>query len=84
MAFEVFEHVNSVYGYSMNVAAVHAALAADMGFSCEEYQLLLSPGFVTGMAPCFKDAKARPEGSFFPIRCESIVYHGVGKRNWED
>jgi hypothetical protein len=84
IAFEVFEHVNSVYGYSMNVAAVHAALAADMGFSCEEYQLLLSPGFVTGMAPCFKDAKARPEGSFFPIRCASIVYHGVDKRNWED
>lgn len=84
MAFAVYEHVNREHGYSMNVAAVHAALAADMGFSCEEYQLLLSPGFVTGMAPCFKDAKARPEGSFFPIRCESIVYHGVGKRNWED
>lgn len=83
MAFSVYEHLNTTYGYSMNVAAVHAALAADMGFSCEEYQLILTPCFVAGMAPCFRDTKSRREGSFFPIRCESIVYHGREKRDWE-
>lgn len=82
MAFAVYEHLNSMYGYSMNVAAVHAALAADMGFSCEEYQLILTPCFVAGMAPCFRDTRSRPEGSFFPVRCDNIVYHGVGKRDW--
>lgn len=84
MALAVYEHLNSVYGYSMNVGAVYAALAADMGFSCEEYQLIMTPCFVAGMAPCFQDTSRRPEGSFFPIRCESIVYHGVGKRDWEN
>ena len=84
MAFSVYEHLNNKHGYSMNVAAVHAALAADMGFSCEEYQLILTPCFVAGMAPCFKDTRERPEGSFFPVRCESIVYDGVPKRDWDD
>ena len=82
IAFEVYEHLKEKYDYSINVAAVHAGLAADMGFTCQEYQLLLTPGFVAGMAPCYQDARDRPEGSFFPVRCSSVVYDGPAKQDW--
>tara|TARA_R110001583_G_scaffold191937_1_gene357857 strand:+ start:1840 stop:2643 length:804 start_codon:yes stop_codon:yes gene_type:complete len=84
MALDVHEYLLEKYGYSMNVAAVHAGLAADMGLSCQEYQLFLTPCFVTGMAPCYQDARDNPEGSFFPIRCSNIVYEGTAKRDWND
>ncbi|AHI31326.1 MULTISPECIES: citrate/2-methylcitrate synthase [Marinobacter] len=82
MALDVHQHLDEKYGYSMNVAAVHAGLAADMGLTCQEYQLFLTPCFVTGMAPCYQDTRDKPEGSFFPVRCESIVYGGPAKRKW--
>lgn len=82
MAMDAHKHLQEKHGYSMNIAAVHAGLAADMGFTCQEYQLILSPGFVTGMAPCYQDARDRPEGSFFPVRCSSIEYGGPAKREW--
>ncbi len=84
IALDVHRYLNEKYGYSMNVAAVHAGLAADVGLTCQEYQLFLSPGFVTGMAPCYQDARDRPEGSFFPVRCSNVVYHGPAKRAWGD
>lgn len=82
MALDVYDHLHSTFGYSMNVAAIHAALAADMGLSCQEYQLFLTPCFVTGMVPCYQDTRDRPEGGFFPVRCASIVYKGQDKREW--
>ncbi|MBW0147871.1 citrate/2-methylcitrate synthase [Marinobacter arenosus] len=84
MALDVHDYLYETYGYSMNVAAVHAGLAADMGLSCQDYQTFLTPCFVTGMAPCYQDARDRPEGSFFPVRCENIVYDGPEKRGWDD
>lgn len=84
MALDVHQHLEARYGYSMNVAAVHAGLAADMGLTCQEYQLFLTPCFVTGMAPCYQDTRDAPEGSFFPVRCSSIVYDGPAKRDWDD
>lgn len=82
MAKEVHKHLEGKHGYAMNIAAIHAGLAADMGLTCQEYQLFLSPGFVTGMAPCYQDARDKREGSFFPVRCDSIMYEGPGKRAW--
>lgn len=84
MALDMHAYLNEKYGYSMNVAAVHAALVADIGLSCQDYQTFLTPVFVTGMAPCYQDARDRPEGSFFPVRCTNIVYDGPARRKWGD
>lgn len=84
MAFEVHRYLDEHYGYSMNVAAVNAALSADMGLSCEEFQLYASPAFLAGMVPCYQDARERPEGAFFPVRCSSLIYDGPAKRDWEE
>lgn len=84
MALDVHAYLHEKYGFSMNVAAVHAGLVADIGLSCQEYQTFLTPCFVTGMAPCYQDARDRPEGAFFPVRCTNIVYDGPAKRKWGD
>lgn len=84
MALDVYAYLNKTYGYSMNIAAIHAALAADIGFNRQEYLLFMSPCFIAGMVPCYQDARDRPEGSFFPVRCSNIAYGGVAKRDWND
>lgn len=82
MALNVHAHLEATYGYSMNVAAVDAALAADVGLNCQEYLLFMTPCFIAGMVPCYQDARDQPEGGFFPVRCTSIVYEGTAKREW--
>lgn len=84
IALDVYAYLNETYGFSMNVAAIHAGLAADMGLNCQEYQLFMTPCFISGMIPCYQDARDRPEGSFFPVRCTNIVYNGPAKRKWGD
>lgn len=84
MALDVHAHLYEKYGYSMNVAAIHAGLAADMGLTCQEYQAFMTPCFLAGMVPCYQDAQERPEGSFFPVRCSNVVYEGPSKRAWDN
>ncbi len=84
MALEVYAHLHAVYGYSMNVAAIDAALAADVGLNCQEYLLFMTPCFIAGMVPCYQDARDKTEGSFFPVQCNSVVYNGPAKRDWDE
>jgi citrate synthase len=66
----------------MNYAAMAAALAADLGFSPQEFHHFQIPIFMAGMNPCFIDAAKRPEGSLFPLSCDDIVYEGKPERSW--
>jgi hypothetical protein len=66
----------------MNYAGVVAGLAADMGFTPKEYYLFLHPAFLAGMVPCYIEASEKPEGSLFPLPCESVAYLGAPKREW--
>lgn len=83
IALKLAKYMEKSKGLSMNVAAVYCALCADLGFTSEEFHLLMTPAFFAGMPPCFIEAKENPEGSFLPIRCNRISYHGVKKRTWE-
>lgn len=82
MALEVYKYLNKKKGLSINVAALAAAICADCGFDAHEYHLFLTPAFLAGMVPCYLESNERPEGAFFPIRCESIVYSGKSRRSW--
>lgn len=83
MALRVYQYLNDKRGLAMNIAALNTAIVADMGFTPEEYQIFLTVVFVTGIAPSYRDAKSKPEGSFFPMRCENLMYSGPGPRSWE-
>lgn len=82
IALDVYRYLKDAKGLSMNIAAIDAALAADVGLTPEEYQLFMSPCFIAGMVPCYLDAKEIPEGGFFPLKCSSIVGETKARRNW--
>ncbi len=82
IALDVYRYLKRTRGLSMNIAALYSAVAADIGFTPEEYQQFMTPAFIAGMVPCYQDARDRPEGSFFPVRCESVVYTGRSARDW--
>jgi len=67
----------------MNVGAVLAALSADQGLSPREHYQFMTLCFSAGMFPCYIDAMNKPEGMFFPLRCDFIKYEGVSKRRWK-
>lgn len=66
----------------MNIAAVAAALAADQGLSRRQYYQYTILSFSAGMFPCYSDALSKPEGTFFPLRCDRVVYAGNSRRIW--
>ncbi len=82
LAMEIYRYLKREKGLSMNFAALAAAIGADFGLTPQEYHLYLTPCFIAGMVPCYLDAIEKPEGAVFPMRCESIIYQGVGKRSW--
>ena len=69
---------------SMNIAALDAALAADQGLSPQEFYQFMVLCFTAGMMPCYQDALNKPAGTFFPLSCNRLNYHGSDKRKWED
>ena len=83
LAFEVEEIlVKGRRRHHMNVAGLAAALAADVGLSSEEYLQFLVLGFSGGMFPCYADTLSQPPGTFFPLRCSRLRYHGKCRRAW--
>lgn len=82
LALKIYKYLKVNKGLSMNIAAINTALVADIGLSTEEYQQFLTPCFVTGMAPCYIEARDRNEGAFFPVRCESIVCASHQRKKW--
>ena len=82
LALNTYHYLKKNKGLSMNIAAINTALIADMGFSGEEYQQFMCLCFIAGITPCYIDARNNKEGSFFPVRCESVVSSERHRRNW--
>jgi hypothetical protein len=68
----------------MNIAALYAAVTLELGFTARQFYLFMVPCFVAGMVPCAMETAEKPEGTFFPLRCERIAYDGEPPRRWED
>lgn len=70
------------YRMGMNIAAVNAALLADLGVTAEEYKRMAVLAFSAGFVHCEFDAAIHPEGALFPVRCERLHYEGPERRTW--
>jgi hypothetical protein len=95
LGFDNGEHVQLIYQIEdilkngrwrmqMNIAALSAAIGADMGLSAEEYYLWTVNSFNAGTTACYLDANNKMPGALFPVRCKRIKYEGVAKRKWND
>lgn len=82
LCLEINDYLIETKKIAMNIVALDGAIGADFGFTPEEFHLYMNLCFYSGQPPCYLDALSRPEGSFFPIRCESIVYSGKNRRAW--
>ncbi|PWK50732.1 hypothetical protein [Pleionea mediterranea] len=82
LALEIEQCLISLKNVGMNIAAVYAGLAADMGFDANEFHRFCTLLVFGGMPPCFIEQEEKPPGSFLPIRCSSIIYQGPNKRRW--
>ena len=82
LAMKVANILKEKKNISMNGAALYAALGADMGFTPEQFHLLVTPLVYAGMPPCYEEARHNAEGSFLPVRCDRINYTGSKKREW--
>lgn len=83
LAFEVERFlVAGRWRMYLNIAGLGAAVAADLGFNPKEFHLFKIPCFLAGMPPIYLEANEKDEGTFFPLRCERINYHGVNRRHW--
>jgi hypothetical protein len=68
----------------MNYAPVLAAVPLDFGFTLEQLHMFITPSLMAGMPPCYLEARERPPGASFALRCDKIAYHGVPARKWRD
>ncbi|MEM7304298.1 MAG: hypothetical protein AAF372_02090 [Pseudomonadota bacterium] len=95
LGFDQGDHVKLIYQIEdilkngrwrmqMNIAALSAAIGADMGLSAKEYYLWTVNSFNAGITACFLDANNKMPGALFPVRCKRIKYEGVAKRKWND
>lgn len=67
----------------MNYAAATAALAADLGFTPQQYHLFNILKTLAGMPPCIVEAAEKPEGSVFAMACGDVAYEGPPARPWD-
>lgn len=82
IAIEIAHLLKQQKGLNMNVAALYAALGADLGFTPKAFHTFMTLCFVAGMPPCYLEADEQTEGTFLPVRCDRVNYVGVEKRHW--
>lgn len=84
LAFDIEKAlINGRWRMKMNYAAVVAALAADLGFSAQEYYLFMFPTFLAGMTPCLIEADEQQENSLYKLSSANITYQGKPYRSWQ-
>jgi hypothetical protein len=77
LAFDIEEFLSKGrWRFRMNIAGLTAALTADQDITAEEYSYLMVPSFLAGIIPCYVDSCNHPEGTFFPLRCDTLSYQG--------
>jgi hypothetical protein len=84
LAFAIEDHLIASKQIRMNIVAVYSGIAADLGFTPNQYHQFMVPMFFAGMPPCFIDAQQQPEGAFLPIRCARAIHDGPPRRHWSE
>lgn len=67
----------------MNYAPMLAAIPLDFGFTLAQLHLFITPSLMAGMPPCYLEARERPAGATFALRCDRLSYHGPAPRGWQ-
>lgn len=82
LAFRIEAFLLEAKQIRMNIAALLAAVCADLGFDEVQMHLFSSLLVFAGMPPCYLDAQRVPPGGVLPLRCDDVRYTGVAPRRW--
>lgn len=69
------------YQLGMNSGGYASAFLADQGFTPDEACHLKSLSVYSGVMACAIDNREKGPNSFLPLRCNDILYNGLGKRD---
>ncbi|WP_444994286.1 citrate/2-methylcitrate synthase [Aliikangiella sp. IMCC44359] len=84
LAFKIEDFLKRKKNIQMNIAALYAAVCADLGFNEVEMNLFVSLLVVAGMPPCYLDTLEKPPGSILPIKCDDVKYTGKPSKKWSN
>lgn len=82
LAFQIESYLKSNKNIRMNIAALYAAVCADLGFTEMEMNLYVTLLVYAGMPPCYLDTLEKPPGTLLPLKCSDIKYTGRKIRHW--
>lgn len=82
MAFKIEAFLKKEKKIQMNIAALYAAVCADLGFNEIEMNLFVSLLVYAGMPPSYLDSMEKPSGAILPLKCSEIKYTGLKLKKW--
>lgn len=74
--------LNSKTNIGFNIGGVMAAFSADENLAPKQLYELMIACFNIGHLACYIEAESKPNGAFFPLRCQNIKYIGIEARVW--
>lgn len=82
MAFKIEAILKREKNIQMNIAALYAAICADMGFNEVEMNLFVSLLVYAGMPPCYLDTLKKPPGALLPLKINDVKFTGATAKKW--
>jgi citrate synthase len=79
-AFAIESYLLDSMGESLNLAGYMSAFLLDQGFQGFEGYVIFSLCVNGGIHACYAENRAKPAGSFLPMRCADIAYAGFAER----
>lgn len=84
LAFNISEYLAKNYDESINFGGYIVAFLHDHGFTAKEIVRCYSLCVNNGVHACFREAADNPPDAFLPLRCDDVVYEGIGERSVPD
>lgn len=80
LALDIEKFMLEKFGESMNISGYISAFLSDQGFSPQEAYQISASLVTSGVTACYIDSFERPAETFFPSRCDDVVYKGPPPR----
>ena len=80
LAWQLDRALSARCGDGLNLLGYLAAFWLDQGLDEQQSNTLFSLAVNGGLHACYEEARSNPAGSFLPLRCDDIDYHGVAER----
>lgn len=83
LAFAIEKYLqHNGHSLRLNTGGLIAAFCLDQQLTKEQFYYYISHCFCVSLLACHDDTSDKPEGAFFPLRCDQVNYIGQSERKW--